>query len=186
MTMTPASSKRTVTLVYSLLCLFTTCSYAFLEEENKNSDMKAARELAKPWLMRSVTVGGVALFLSPASIITIILVVVNLWSAFRPNPRYAEASHILIQDPSEKNKKMLEEMRKDIKGDYKKFGDFASKYSQCPSKSKRGDLGRFKPGDMAPPFDKAVFDPSSKTATTLGPVQTQFGYHLIFIRQRNI
>jgi peptidyl-prolyl cis-trans isomerase C len=81
---------------------------------------------------------------------------------------------------------MLLEMKEEIHDDLKRFQGFAEKYSQCPSKTQKGDLGRFKPGDMAPPFDKAVFQPSSPLETTIGPIQTQFGYHLIYIRERKI
>ena len=37
---------------------------------------------------------------------------------------------------------------------------------------------------MVPPFDKVVFDPNTKVKTVLGPVQTQFGWHLIYIEDR--
>lgn len=147
--------------------------------------MKQARLLAKPWLMRSLEVGGKNMFFSPASLITVLVFVVYVYYFLVGSRKFCEASHILIKDTSPKTKKSLDEMVKDIGRNAKKFGDIAAKYSQCPSKVKNGDLGRFYEGDMAPPFDKVCFDPKSKTGTTLGPVQTQFGYHLIYIRQRN-
>lgn len=155
---------------------------------------KQARLDAKPWLMRNLDVAGkITLPVSPATIITILLVLVNLYYTFAET-RWAEASHILVKpkdDTSKEShqatKKLLTEMKQEIgSGDLKRFGDFAAKYSQCPSKARKGDLGRFKPGDMAPPFDKVIFDPKSSTETALGPVQTMFGYHLIYIRQRKI
>jgi peptidyl-prolyl cis-trans isomerase C len=146
--------------------------------------MKRARELAKPWLMRNIEINETKLPVSPATVITIFVVLVNLFNIFFVK-KWAEASHILIKDSSNNTKKMMEAMKKDIGDDFKRFGDYAAKYSQCPSKSRKGDLGRFKSGDMAPPFDKVVFDPKSLSETTLGPVQTQFGWHLIYIKGRS-
>ena len=164
-----------------LLLALSTCTAAADNEQ----DMKQARGLSKPWLMREIEIGGKHLFFSPASVICVVVFFVNLYHVF-VNPNWAEASHILIKDASSQTKKMLTEMKKDIGDDLKTFGDYAAKYSQCPSKNRKGDLGRFKPGDMAPPFDKVIFNKSSATGTTLGPLQTQFGWHLIYIRERKI
>ena len=45
-------------------------------------------------------------------------------------------------------------------------------------------LEKFTQGSMVPPFDKVVFDPNTKLKTVLGPVQTHFGWHLIYIEDR--
>jgi peptidyl-prolyl cis-trans isomerase C len=39
---------------------------------------------------------------------------------------------------------------------------------------------------MAPTFDRACFDPTSELRTTIGPIQTQFGWHLIYVQDRQI
>lgn len=49
-----------------------------------------------------------------------------------------------------------------------------------------GLLGTFPKGAMVPPFDKAVFNPDTPVGTAVGPVQTHFGYHLIFIHDRKL
>ncbi|MFK7817403.1 MAG: peptidylprolyl isomerase [Planctomycetaceae bacterium] len=58
------------------------------------------------------------------------------------------------------------------------FSKLAAEYSDCPSASKGGDLGRFKTGQMAKPFEAAV------RACTIGGctdiVETSFGYHIIY------
>jgi peptidyl-prolyl cis-trans isomerase C len=152
-----------------------------------DEEMRNARLMAKPWLMRSIEIGGVDLWFSPATLITFVFLSVQVWHAMVGTRNYCEASHILFKDTSSpKLVKSLEAMVKDIGGNAKKFGEIAAKYSQCPSKVKDGDLGRFYERDMAPPFDKVCFDPNSKVGTTLGPIQTQFGYHLIYIRKRKI
>ena len=176
------SKTRTLWLsVIAFLVLVTV--HATIDDE---SEMQQARARAKPWLMRTLTVGGVNLHVSPASIITLLLFLLQIVYSFVGQRQWCEASHILIKDTSPKTKKAMDAMVKDIGSNARKFGDIAAKYSQCPSKVKNGDLGRFYQRDMAPPFDKVCFDSNSKTGITLGPIQTQFGYHLIYIRQRQL
>jgi peptidyl-prolyl cis-trans isomerase C len=155
-------------------------------ETDDVDEMKQARLMAKPWLMRSLIVGGVNLHLSPASFITLLLFAVQIVYSFGTASQWCEASHILIKDTSPKTYKAMQNMVTDIGKNARKFGDIAEKYSQCPSKTKHGDLGRFAQGDMAPPFDKACFDPDTQTGITIGPIETQFGYHLIFVRKRKL
>ncbi|KAL3941252.1 MAG: hypothetical protein SGBAC_004371 [Bacillariaceae sp.] len=152
--------------------------------DKQKEELKKARDAAKPWFLRYIEVGGTTLPFSPVTGVIFFVLFANLFNILF-NSWWAEASHILIEDPSPNTKKMLEAMKKDIGDDYKRFGEYAAKYSQCPSKKAKGDLGRFKAGAMAPKFDKMIFDPKSQLETTLGPVQTQFGWHLIFIRARS-
>jgi peptidyl-prolyl cis-trans isomerase C len=65
-----------------------------------------------------------------------------------------------------------------------KFAEYAARYSECPSAQSGGDLGEFSPGTMVREFDNVVFDESNKVGAVYGPVKTQFGYHLIYIRER--
>lgn len=85
----------------------------------------------------------------------------------------ARARHILV-----KTKKECLDLLDKINGG-ENFAVMAEKYSQCPSGKKGGDLGEFSPGMMVREFDKVVF--SGKIGEVYGPVQTQFGYHLIEI-----
>lgn len=62
------------------------------------------------------------------------------------------------------------------------FADVAKKNSSCPSRMQGGDLGAFRPGQMVKEFDEIVF--SGEIGKVLGPVKTQFGYHLIEITKR--
>ncbi len=87
-----------------------------------------------------------------------------------------KASHILV-DSEEEAKKAAEEIAAG-----KAFSDAAREYSTCPSKEKGGDLGYFGKGQMAPEFERAAF--GAQAGETVGPVQTQFGYHLIRVEDK--
>lgn len=63
------------------------------------------------------------------------------------------------------------------------FGELAKAHSQCPSGKKGGDLGEFGRGQMVAEFDEVVF--SGDVGACLGPVKTQFGYHLIEVTSRS-
>ncbi len=89
----------------------------------------------------------------------------------------ARARHILV----ESKKDCLDLLERINKGE--DFADVASKHSKCPSGKKGGDLGEFRPGMMVKEFDKVVF--SGNVGEVYGPVQTQFGYHLIEIISRS-
>lgn len=81
------------------------------------------------------------------------------------------ASHIL-----EKEKSLADQIAKKAKSGVN-FSTLAKTYSTCPSKSKGGDLGWFKSGQMVAPFERAVMKmPNGRISD---PVRTQFGYHII-------
>ena len=173
-----------------IIMMTTFCSFvaAEMSPEDPEEAMRLAREQAKPWLMRELQIGDKKLFISPASIIMVLVFVINVysWLSYKTSGTWAEAAHILVKDTSPKTLKALVGMQKDIQGNAKLFGELAEKYSQCPSSREKGNLGRFSQGTMAPPFDKAVFDPKTPLNTTIGPIQTQFGYHLIYVRNRKL
>ena len=55
-------------------------------------------------------------------------------------------------------------------------------FSSCPSNAQGGDLGEFGKGQMVPEFDQAVF--AAEVGKVVGPVKTQFGYHLIKVEDK--
>ena len=50
--------------------------------------------------------------------------------------------------------------------------------------SRGGDLGWFKKGRMVKAFDDAAF--SAKKDQIIGPIQSDFGYHVIYVRDNRV
>ena len=63
-----------------------------------------------------------------------------------------------------------------------KFAELAKTESGCPSGAKGGDLGEFTHGQMVKEFDEAAF--GAEIGKVVGPVKTQFGYHLIMTTKK--
>ena len=89
----------------------------------------------------------------------------------------AQARHILVTSAES-----AEDLKRQI-ADGADFGELARTHSQCPSGQRGGDLGVFGPGQMVREFDEVVF--SGELGQIHGPIQTQFGYHLIDIVRRD-
>jgi peptidyl-prolyl cis-trans isomerase D len=97
-----------------------------------------------------------------------------------------QAAHILIAVKPEASaadkdaaKKKAEEIALQAKKSPSQFAELAKKFSQDPgSAGQGGDLGVFsRDGSMVKPFEDAVF--SAKAGDIVGPVQTDFGWHII-------
>ena len=99
-----------------------------------------------------------------------------------------KASHILInaaKDAKEDVKKAAKAKADEVfalaKKDPKSFAELAKKYSQDPgSANNGGDLGCFGRGQMVKPFEDAAF--GAKKDELVGPVLSDFGYHIIVVK----
>ena len=86
------------------------------------------------------------------------------------------AAHILVES---------EEDALDVKAELDAGADFATlakERSTGPSGPNGGDLGWFTTGRMVPEFEQAVL--KLRSGEVSGPVQTQFGWHIILLNQR--
>jgi hypothetical protein len=104
-------------------------------------------------------------------------------------PEEVSASHILISykgaeradgdvtRSKEEAKAEAERIRKLIVDEGKDFAEMASEHSNGPSKTKGGDLGKFKFETMAPSFSAAAF--VLEVGTVSDVVETGFGFHVI-------
>ena len=100
-----------------------------------------------------------------------------------------KASHILFKvekDTADKDKKAKLAEAKKVLVEAKKasvdFGELAKKYSEGPTKERSGDLGTFSRGRMVAAFEDAAF--AAKAGDVIGPVETQFGYHVIKVYEK--
>lgn len=90
----------------------------------------------------------------------------------------ASARHILVS-----SEQSCLDLKSQIESGETNFEAAAAEFSQCPSGKQGGNLGNFGPGMMVPEFDKVVFN--EEVGKVHGPVQTQFGYHLVEITERS-
>jgi peptidyl-prolyl cis-trans isomerase C len=87
--------------------------------------------------------------------------------------KQVHAAHILVKTENQA-KDLLTKI-----GAGESFSDLARKHSECPSGKSGGDLGWFGKGQMVGEFEKAAFE--GQKGKVVGPVKTQFGWHLIKI-----
>ena len=85
------------------------------------------------------------------------------------------ARHILVDTLEQ-----AQNLRKEII-DERSFVTAAVNHSKCPSGKQGGNLGLFTKGQMVKPFEDAAYGLS--VGSISDPVQTQFGYHLIYRTQ---
>ena len=96
-----------------------------------------------------------------------------------------KARHILVAT-EEEAKAIISELNK-VRGRVEpKFIDLANQKTIDPASKQQqngGDLGNFHRAAMMPEFSKAAFDLKPGTYTKT-PVQTQFGYHIIYLESK--
>lgn len=103
-------------------------------------------------------------------------------------PEQVKASHILVQVPADAPETKQAEALAAIQAlkrrldNGENFAALAQENSDCPSKTKGGDLGFFGREQMVPPFSEAAF--ALQPGQTSDVVQTRFGYHLIRVTER--
>lgn len=93
------------------------------------------------------------------------------------------ASHILIEKKDDKSLQQVQDLLDKLKSGAK-FEDLAKEYSKDPGSAARGgDLGLFGEGRMVKPFEDAL-KTLNKPGEISGPVESQFGYHIIRLDER--
>ena len=106
----------------------------------------------------------------------------------------ARAYHILFSEKSpsslSKAKAVLNDLVRESKQGNSQLESFfqetaTQKSEDYASAFNGGDLGYFNEEDMVGPFAKAVFDSRNSLNKVIGPIETDFGYHLIYIKDRS-
>ncbi len=103
---------------------------------------------------------------------------------YKENPQHftkgetVTAKHILVKEEEE-----CKAVLASIENGEKEFEAAAAECSTCPSGAQGGSLGEFGRGQMVPEFEQAAF--AAEIGQIVGPVKTQFGYHLIKVEGKN-
>ncbi len=93
------------------------------------------------------------------------------------------ASHLLVKFDAEGKGGALEKIQTlKEQSTPNNFAALAREHSSCPSSTGGGDLGWFRKGDMVKPFEEAAL--TQELGIVGEPVETQFGYHLIKVTER--
>lgn len=88
-----------------------------------------------------------------------------------------------VDERIKEKKAKAEEILKEVKKDPSQFAKIAKEKSEDPGSAQNGgDLGFFAKGRMVPEFEKAAFN--LKPNSVSGIVQTNFGYHIIYVTDR--
>lgn len=98
----------------------------------------------------------------------------RLVEEFEPQTEY-NAAHIIV--PTEEE---AAELKAEIEGGAD-FAEVAKEHSQDGAAAQGGSLGWFGAGQMVPEFEEAVV--AMEPGEIAGPVQTQFGWHLIKLNE---
>ena len=177
-----------VIAVTVLVCQCLLLASAEEEEPKAKAPGSKGRQKGKDWYLTKVKVGGVEFPFNYVTLMIGIASISYLYNGLMSSDAKPSctASHILIADHEDATKAKMEEFKKKIGVDKEAFAKLAAENSTCPSKNKGGMLGTFPQGSMVPAFDKCCFDPATPVHTTVGPVHTHFGYHLIFIHDRKM
>ncbi|HXG56033.1 MAG TPA: peptidylprolyl isomerase [Vicinamibacterales bacterium] len=103
-------------------------------------------------------------------------------------PEAIKASHILIRAPKDADDAVKKAARTKVEALLKQakagsdFGTLARENSSDGSAQQGGDLGFFPKGQMVPAFEQAAY--ALKPGQISEVVETQFGYHIIKVRER--
>ncbi len=99
-------------------------------------------------------------------------------------PEMVQARHILLtvedaEDDAARAAKLvqIQALRTQLTDEGADFAELAAAHSDCPSRQRGGDLGKFGRGQMVPSFEEAAF--SQEPGAIGDVVETDFGYHLI-------
>lgn len=101
-------------------------------------------------------------------------------------PGAVRAQHVLISNEkrSDEEALALANRVKALADEGRPFDEIAVEFSEDQSvKQNRGDLGFFSKGQMVKPFEDAAFALTS-IGEVVGPVKSQFGYHVIRLVER--
>lgn len=153
--------------------------YAMLGEEMKLDETEQFKEI-----MASARKDILAQMATTAILKDITVTDEEAKKFYEENPQHftqgetVRASHILVAEEDACNDILAKITAGEVT-----FEDAAKEHSTCPSGQQGGDLGQFGRKQMVPEFDEAAF--AAEVGHVVGPVKTQFGYHLIKVAEKS-
>jgi peptidyl-prolyl cis-trans isomerase C len=99
-----------------------------------------------------------------------------------------EVAHILVAaDPRDfaerqRAREQAESLIAQCQQDLSRFGDLASIYSSCPSKTESGSLGQLAKGQTTPEFERQLFLLQEGLADS--PLESRYGFHVVWVKHR--
>jgi len=94
-----------------------------------------------------------------------------------------KASHILVNFNEDKDSALVEAKKIKAEVNAQNFASIArTKSMDRGSATNGGDLGYFPRGQMVEPFSNAAF--AAKEGSIVGPIESQFGYHIIYVEDK--
>jgi peptidyl-prolyl cis-trans isomerase C len=98
-----------------------------------------------------------------------------------------EAAHILLavtpNAPLEAIREQAEAVLRQARDEPVRFGELASRFSNCPSGAQGGSLGQLSRGDTVPEFAQALFD-GAATGVLPQLVRSRYGFHVVLVNRR--
>lgn len=168
--------------------------YSKLQNMVTLSSRVSEAELRQEYARRNLKVSGQLIFFSPSEFSTNAIEasddeIKTYYEAHLDEYKEPEKARLVYvnfsdaptKDDSAEVFARLDDIKKQIK-EGKDFADLAKTYSTEPGASKSGgELGWFTRGRMVKEFEDACF--TAKTGDMVGPIMTQFGYHIIKIEE---
>lgn len=99
-----------------------------------------------------------------------------------------DVSHILLAaDPEDAEERLrtleqAEVLLERLQREPNRFAELAKRHSACTSQNEGGSLGQIERGQTVPEFERPVF--SAGVGLMPDPVESRYGYHLVWIRNR--
>ncbi len=167
-----------------------------LQQYLDQSIVVSNREIEKEFMIQNISYTINALHITNASVSQENIIPTNLEleeeynnskENFELNEQRAVKYCLWEKEPSKSDSlsvKLLAESLVERAKDGEDFSSLANEYTNDPGNAgdKGGDLGWFKKGSMVKPFEDAAF--KAKTGEVLGPILSNFGYHVIHVRQK--
>lgn len=108
----------------------------------------------------------------------LIMLICKATAQRQPSGKCCTARHIVMKSEEE-----LLAVRKRLEGG-EDFSALAKECSTCPSAQDGGSLGSRLEGSMKPEMNKVCFDPTTQIGKVVGPIKTEYGFHLVVVDER--